>query len=704
MGAGQPVGGGGGGGGGVGNGEQGSNEKERYNIAREVLETERKYVEALAEMVEAYKLPLSKMAEDPSSRVQKADVQIMFSNVETLRSLNQNILDQLDVRLKDWGPHQKIGDIFVQFAPFLKMYTAYGQGYQLALDKYNEINKDNVDILNNLRGSRPMSLEHLLIMPIQRVPRYNLLLQDLLKKTESSHPDFKFIEKALASCQEVANHINQSMRKTEQMNKLVKNANTEAFAGLLEASRSLLLDGVFHVDVTSSLPPNVVSVKQDLFGGGIKKSDKFHLFCFNDVLVHILKSEVKKTKDVSKSDANMYFNLVWLTDGPDAEDLTIVSPYRKLVVHFGSATDKLKWKNELTTCICKSLHPYPNNQGPDIDMRNPSPPDLRYGEFKWHDDIIYEGWWMSAKMHDEGKLSIHGSVYSGKWAAGLRSGHGRLEYANGCVYEGNFVRNSPNGTGVLTNPNNDVYSGEFQNGKMHGRGEMRWSNGDRFMGEWKSNKASGKGKLILKNGLAYDGEMEDSVPHGGGTLTMGNIYYMGRFQNGEKHGAGTMDYGNGLKYEGEWEENKYHGKGVFSNSMDNSIYEGEWLQGRKSGHGVMRFPNGDVYEGQWKNDARVGKGEIRFFSGESFSGHWKANVFHGQGVYTYKNGLKVEGKWNHGQLDGAVKVSGVASSTQGQTQWQIRDSTATVQIDNMSLAVDTPAEIPQRIDMNDFAL
>lgn len=35
-----------------------------------------------------------------------------------------------------------------------------------------------------------MSLESFLIMPIQRLPKYELIFKDLLKKTDSDHPDY----------------------------------------------------------------------------------------------------------------------------------------------------------------------------------------------------------------------------------------------------------------------------------------------------------------------------------------------------------------------------------------------------------------------------------------------------------------------------------------------------------------------------------
>jgi len=78
-----------------------------------------------------------------------------------------------------------------------------------------------------------MSLESLLITPVQRIPRYNLLLQvlptlprswhdhalcliasikkkkDLIKHTEPSHPDYENLCKALNLMKNVSEHINE---------------------------------------------------------------------------------------------------------------------------------------------------------------------------------------------------------------------------------------------------------------------------------------------------------------------------------------------------------------------------------------------------------------------------------------------------------------------------------------------------------------
>jgi hypothetical protein len=56
------------------------------------------------------------------------------------------------------------------------------------------------------------TLESFLITPIQRIPRYVLLLTELLKHTEPSHPDHELLQKAIPLVKDVAEFVNTSMR------------------------------------------------------------------------------------------------------------------------------------------------------------------------------------------------------------------------------------------------------------------------------------------------------------------------------------------------------------------------------------------------------------------------------------------------------------------------------------------------------------
>ena len=66
-----------------------------------------------------------------------------------------------------------------------------------------------------------MDLESFMIMPIQRIPRYVLLLQDLLKYTSETHPDYSSIKSALEKCKEMAEKINKSNKDWENLMKVI---------------------------------------------------------------------------------------------------------------------------------------------------------------------------------------------------------------------------------------------------------------------------------------------------------------------------------------------------------------------------------------------------------------------------------------------------------------------------------------------------
>ena len=70
-------------------------------------------------------------------------------------------------------------------ADFLKMYTQYVNGYDNAMATINRLNKKKTfkKFLETKQREIGQSLMSYLIMPIQRIPRYVLLLKELIKNT-----------------------------------------------------------------------------------------------------------------------------------------------------------------------------------------------------------------------------------------------------------------------------------------------------------------------------------------------------------------------------------------------------------------------------------------------------------------------------------------------------------------------------------------
>ena len=59
-------------------------------------------------------------------------------------------------------------------------------------------------------------------VPVQRIPRYKLLLAELLKYTDEAHHDFANITDALEKVTAVANDVNEAIRRQEEMSKLLE--------------------------------------------------------------------------------------------------------------------------------------------------------------------------------------------------------------------------------------------------------------------------------------------------------------------------------------------------------------------------------------------------------------------------------------------------------------------------------------------------
>jgi hypothetical protein len=63
-------------------------------------------------------------------------------------------------------------------------------------------------------------IENYLIMPIQRIPRYSMLLEDLVRNTWKIHPDYENLTKSLTRMNEVATMVNEMKRDRENLDRV----------------------------------------------------------------------------------------------------------------------------------------------------------------------------------------------------------------------------------------------------------------------------------------------------------------------------------------------------------------------------------------------------------------------------------------------------------------------------------------------------
>jgi len=219
-------------------------EERRKFAAREILTSERSYVSDLRATWTAFISPLQLNAKSSSLDSNNNAVAVlsvdewftMFKQFEPILLLAEVILQAFEEEAVNNNNNGSIGQIFQDLSPFLKMYISYVNAHAQASEMHAELmerGKKNADGLTlyaafiedcaqaNQDILKGRLLPDLLIMPIQRIPRYRLLLEELIRRTPAGE-ELDSLEKGLASISDVANMINTSLMEFENRNAMVR--------------------------------------------------------------------------------------------------------------------------------------------------------------------------------------------------------------------------------------------------------------------------------------------------------------------------------------------------------------------------------------------------------------------------------------------------------------------------------------------------
>jgi hypothetical protein len=186
------------------------------------------YVEHLEFLFKQVLQPLRAALESGNPILSDNEIRAVFSETEVLLNYNRLLLVQLEERVGKWNVHQCLGDIFLQIAGFLKIYSQYCSHYSEAMrvlgecKKYKNFRKFLDDLKKKSHDLEHRGLEDFLIRPVQRIPRYFLLLQDLVRHTSSDHPDYANLASAAQKVQAVAEYMNDKKREAENIMKVTE--------------------------------------------------------------------------------------------------------------------------------------------------------------------------------------------------------------------------------------------------------------------------------------------------------------------------------------------------------------------------------------------------------------------------------------------------------------------------------------------------
>ncbi|KAJ8274683.1 hypothetical protein COCON_G00093080 [Conger conger] len=249
----------------------------RWQVAKELYQTERNYVDILTTIIQLFKLPLEKEGLVGGPILAQEEIKTIFGSIPDIYDVHTRIKADLENLLIDWSEEKSVGDIILKYSKDLaKAYPQFINFFEMSkvtIVRCERL-KPRFHAFLKINQAKPecgrQTLAELLIRPVQRLPSVVLLLNDIKKHTPEDNPDKVTLEKAVESLKEVMTHINEDKRKTE--------------------GQKQIFDVVYEVD---SCPANLLSshrslvTRVDTVALGDKpcdRGDHVTLFLFNDCL------------------------------------------------------------------------------------------------------------------------------------------------------------------------------------------------------------------------------------------------------------------------------------------------------------------------------------------------------------------------------------------------------------------------------------
>ena len=264
--------------------EEASNRK-CYKIAHEMLTTEQSYVDSL-KLIEDLFIEHLNSARASKKEIIPLDTQsLIFGNASQLYALHgginsgsaHGVLAQLEEKLElDEATNKDgsgVGVVLRDVAPYMKaVYSAYTQTFDNATSTLSELNQKNAAwnaMLQTCHADprcKKLTLSAFLLEPVQRIPRYKMLLEDYVKRRLPDHPDYGPANEALATISKVAADVNSSITESENMLKMLEIQSklpSNALTPAVLPSRKLLKEGELQKMCRKGPQPRLVYLFSD---------------------------------------------------------------------------------------------------------------------------------------------------------------------------------------------------------------------------------------------------------------------------------------------------------------------------------------------------------------------------------------------------------------------------------------------------------
>ena len=239
---------------------------------------------------------------------------IFPSSLETLYSVHETFLEAVTAKQAEWNSESIIGDVFLELCPYFNLYPPYLAEFNQQMQTCREVKKNNDNFREFIERCFAVTLKDptndlnsLLITPVQRVPRYLMLLKNLLKNTAEDHADYPLLKRALDSVSTICDKIekktddSENVTQMHRIQEMLVEGGGEKFETVIASHRRFVRDC-----------DDVMLVYKD-------QTEAKKLFVFNDMLV-LANVDSKNGKPAYSYHSRHYFQSMSISDDPFTTD------------------------------------------------------------------------------------------------------------------------------------------------------------------------------------------------------------------------------------------------------------------------------------------------------------------------------------------------------------------------------------------------
>ncbi|ESO10781.1 hypothetical protein HELRODRAFT_167280 [Helobdella robusta] len=168
-----------------------------------------------------------------------------------------------------------MGRVVLSLADNFKLYPPYAVNYQKIIETFDELVQNDskfrrfVEHFEKSNESMGLKLKHLFIEPIQRLPRYELLLKEYISCLDESMEDYKYAKDALEKIVQFNRRSNEGIRQEENVSKVKQIMTIVVNIGnLMAPGRSYVMEA--DANIIQPITGKIVARK---------------LYLFNDMLI-----------------------------------------------------------------------------------------------------------------------------------------------------------------------------------------------------------------------------------------------------------------------------------------------------------------------------------------------------------------------------------------------------------------------------------